>query len=80
MGFKPTEIEKNIRTLEYLIAHREVPIGSHGAIRDAIRVLREEIPKRPDYLTEFGEYVCPECGGDAIRGKDYCADCGQKLD
>ena len=58
--------------------------GNNGeqkrALKVAIRALEKQIPKKPKTDDRYVMYICPRCNEFIKINKNYCMNCGQKLD
>ena len=46
----------------------------------AIKALEKQIPKKPKTDDRYVMYICPRCNEFIKINKNYCMNCGQKLD
>ena len=46
----------------------------------AIQALEKQIPKKPKTDDRYVMYICPRCNEFIKINKNYCMNCGQKLD
>ena len=46
----------------------------------AIQALEKQIPKKPITDDRYVMYICPRCNEFIKINKNYCMNCGQKLD
>ena len=50
------------------------------ALSVAIQALEKQIPKKPKTDDRYVMYICPRCNEFIKINKNYCMNCGQKLD
>ena len=50
------------------------------AFQMAIQALEKQIPKKPKTDDRYVMYICPRCNEFIKINKNYCMNCGQKLD
>ena len=46
----------------------------------AIQAIEKQIPKKPKTDDRYVMYICPRCNEFIKINKNYCMNCGQKLD
>lgn len=66
------------------IINNYIKFNLDGALDEAIKALKKQIPKRPTETQELMdiEWLCPVCGfqvSNSFGVDDYCGGCGQRI-
>ena len=80
---KSIEALKNLRLfmkLEDKDNDVKFPYETYEAVDIAIKALEKQIPKKPKTDDRYVMYICPRCNEFIKINKNYCMNCGQKLD
>ena len=80
---KSIEALKNLRLfmkLEDKDNDVKFPYETYEAVDMAIKALEMQIPKKPKTDDRYVMYICPRCNEFIKINKNYCMNCGQKLD
>ena len=80
---KSIEALKNLRLfmkLEDKDNDVKFPYETYEAVDMAIQALEKQIPKKPKTDDRYVMYICPRCNEFIKINKNYCMNCGQKLD
>lgn len=57
----------------------DLPYGMPHLAADALTLLKEQEPVRPDYSPYYQEWYCGNCGKMIPRAYNYCGYCGQAV-
>lgn len=79
--------EKVIRAVEtcfdsWIDKHQNMDLDLHEVEQmkqDALELLREQKPVKPDYDSYYQEYFCGNCGETITRAYNFCNYCGRKV-
>jgi hypothetical protein len=81
----PQEIDRIENAIRHIQTAADV---DSWAIGIAVRAMRKQIPKKPNYKAEYRYTknqiiqisICPICHREIVAGDMHCIDCGQAID